>query len=614
MNKTYDGSTSATVITSDDRVDGDDLTLAHTAAFGDKNAGAGKAINVSGVSLSGADAANYVLASASGSASADITRKQLTISDITALDKTYDGNTNAVVNWGELSGLVGNDTISVTATGRFDTPNPGTGKTVTVSYTLASATGAAGNYSLASTTTTADINPAEYIQPPSTPSLPSPANPGAPLNPPPLISDGGNAGTTPGTPNAGGFGVPDVGSTSPGDSPDAGNGQGGTNNGGSTVGDPTAGDNADAAQGTPGTGGTAPGGSANTDNGQGGTNNGGSTAGDSPAGGTTDPSHDAPGAGGMAPGGSPNADAGQGGGIGGSAAGNTPADGTADTTQGMTGAGSTAPDRSVNAGSSNSQRGTDNGGSTAGNTPAGGNADATQGTPDAGSTAPDGSVNAGNTQRSTDNGGSTAGNAPAGGNTAPTQGTPGASGTAPGSSPNADNGTGQISLGLDGGSRDIQFISTGDTTTLVLTAKGAGGEGGENGGTADGANNIAPRSAAILLFTQSGDAIAPAGALTVVEQGQSLKASSASTEVASIPAVNQASMQFVTVDYRLPAGKEDRVTVGISPDGVLVVKVSPLTKAAMDDRSIVLLGIAIAKERLNQEVAGVKGVVIQVNE
>src|SRR5205085_852118 len=60
INKVYDQTTVATVTLSDDRVSGDILTTAYTsAAYLDKNVGIGKAVNVSGISISGTDAGNY---------------------------------------------------------------------------------------------------------------------------------------------------------------------------------------------------------------------------------------------------------------------------------------------------------------------------------------------------------------------------------------------------------------------------------------------------------------------------------------------------------------------------------------------------------------------------
>ena len=44
----------------DNRISGDVLTLASTSAsFADKNVGTGKTVSVTGISLSGTDAANY---------------------------------------------------------------------------------------------------------------------------------------------------------------------------------------------------------------------------------------------------------------------------------------------------------------------------------------------------------------------------------------------------------------------------------------------------------------------------------------------------------------------------------------------------------------------------
>jgi hypothetical protein len=65
VDKVYDGGTTATVNTTDNRVVGDLFTINRTAAFLDKNAGTGKTVNVTGASLSTADAGNYQLTSTS---------------------------------------------------------------------------------------------------------------------------------------------------------------------------------------------------------------------------------------------------------------------------------------------------------------------------------------------------------------------------------------------------------------------------------------------------------------------------------------------------------------------------------------------------------------------
>ncbi len=73
--------------------------------------------------------------------------------------KVYDGNTVASVTPGLLSGIVGGDTVGVSATGSFDTRNAGIGKTVSIGLVLTGAD--AGNYSLATPSLSArgDIAP-----------------------------------------------------------------------------------------------------------------------------------------------------------------------------------------------------------------------------------------------------------------------------------------------------------------------------------------------------------------------------------------------------------------------------------------------------------------------
>src|SRR5207245_836101 len=95
-NKVYDGTTDATVTLSDNRVAGDTLSASYTgASFADKNLGAAKTVSVSGIAISGTDAANYT-ANTTASTTADITVRTLTVS-ATGVNRVYDGTSNATV-------------------------------------------------------------------------------------------------------------------------------------------------------------------------------------------------------------------------------------------------------------------------------------------------------------------------------------------------------------------------------------------------------------------------------------------------------------------------------------------------------------------------------------
>jgi hypothetical protein len=76
VDKTYDGTTSASVTDStNDFIIGDDVAITESAAFADKNVGTGKSVAISSIALSGADATNYNLVSAtSTTTTANITR------------------------------------------------------------------------------------------------------------------------------------------------------------------------------------------------------------------------------------------------------------------------------------------------------------------------------------------------------------------------------------------------------------------------------------------------------------------------------------------------------------------------------------------------------------
>src|SRR5204862_2608384 len=96
VNRVYDGTTNATVTLSDNRVAGDALSSSYTgASFANKNAGTAKTVSVSGIAISGTDAANYT-ANTTATTTADITARSLTVS-ATGVNRVYDGTSNATV-------------------------------------------------------------------------------------------------------------------------------------------------------------------------------------------------------------------------------------------------------------------------------------------------------------------------------------------------------------------------------------------------------------------------------------------------------------------------------------------------------------------------------------
>ena len=155
VNKTYDGTTGAQVNFGDDRIQGDVLTVAGNAAFGNKKAGTGKAVHVTNVALSGDDAGNYVLNGNAGSTTADIAARTLNVS-FNGVNKTYDGTTGAQVIFGD--DRIQGDVLTVAANAAFGNKNAGAGKAVNISNVGVSGTDA-GNYVLSSNagSTTADI-------------------------------------------------------------------------------------------------------------------------------------------------------------------------------------------------------------------------------------------------------------------------------------------------------------------------------------------------------------------------------------------------------------------------------------------------------------------------
>ncbi|MBB4096838.1 YDG domain-containing protein [Sphingomonas kyeonggiensis] len=155
--KTYDGTTAATgTLTLGGVIGNDQVSANGSLAFDGKNAGTGRTVTASGITLSGADAGNYTV-NLSATALADILAKAITVT-LTANDRSYDGTTAATGTLG-LNGVVSGDAVSANSTGMaFDNKNAGTGRTVTASGISLSGADA-GNYVIASTMATdlADI-------------------------------------------------------------------------------------------------------------------------------------------------------------------------------------------------------------------------------------------------------------------------------------------------------------------------------------------------------------------------------------------------------------------------------------------------------------------------
>ena len=163
--KPYDGNTNASGLGfSDNRLGSDELYFSYTAAFADKNIGVDKPVNYAGITISGgADGNNYTLASAIGTAHADITAIALSLPGLTAEDKIYDRSTSATVSeYGTLAGVIGTENVTqvtTAAVANFASRNTGDHLVTVTGLSLGGPD--AGNYTIGAQTTaaTAAITP-----------------------------------------------------------------------------------------------------------------------------------------------------------------------------------------------------------------------------------------------------------------------------------------------------------------------------------------------------------------------------------------------------------------------------------------------------------------------
>ena len=167
--KVYDGKTTAEITEKgklNGKISGDDLSFtAGSAAYSDKNVGKNKTVEFTGFKLTGKDSANYTLAAQPTAVKADITAKEVTITDTAVKDsKVYDGDTTAeITENGKLNGKISGDDLSFTA-GNAAYSDKNVGENKTVEFTGFKLTGKdSANYTLKSqpTAVKADITAKE---------------------------------------------------------------------------------------------------------------------------------------------------------------------------------------------------------------------------------------------------------------------------------------------------------------------------------------------------------------------------------------------------------------------------------------------------------------------
>ncbi|MDR1824949.1 MAG: YDG domain-containing protein [Bifidobacteriaceae bacterium] len=174
VSKTYDGtrvaslqgSPSLTGVVKGETVG---LTGSPVATFDDKNVGSNKWVTYTGLSLTGDQAKNYRLDDSYTLFTGQITKRSVSVSGLSAENKTYDGTTSAtlVTANAEINGLFDQDRgqVSIAASAQaaqFRDANAGDGKSVDVS-SISLQGAASGNYRLVSNSAvlTGDIKPRE---------------------------------------------------------------------------------------------------------------------------------------------------------------------------------------------------------------------------------------------------------------------------------------------------------------------------------------------------------------------------------------------------------------------------------------------------------------------
>src|SRR5262249_60869058 len=126
----YDKTTSATLAscTLSGVINPDVVTCTGTAAFVSAGVGVSKTVNVTGLTLGGADAGNYVLSSTTATTTANVTAASVTAT-VTASNKTYDKTTSATLSGCTLTGVINPDVVTCTGTAAFATAGAAVSRT-----------------------------------------------------------------------------------------------------------------------------------------------------------------------------------------------------------------------------------------------------------------------------------------------------------------------------------------------------------------------------------------------------------------------------------------------------------------------------------------------------
>jgi hypothetical protein len=145
VDKPYDGTTTAVVsaVVFDGLVTGETLTsgidYSASAVFDSAAIGQDIPVTVTITLLATTKAGNYTLTANIADTQADITRKVLTITGVTATNRVYNGDASVVLSGGVLVGVESADIASISftlGTGSTSDPNAGSAKPVTTSITL----------------------------------------------------------------------------------------------------------------------------------------------------------------------------------------------------------------------------------------------------------------------------------------------------------------------------------------------------------------------------------------------------------------------------------------------------------------------------------------------
>jgi hypothetical protein len=146
-------------------------------------------------------------------------------------------------------------------------------------------------------------------------------------------------------------------------------------------------------------------------------------------------------------------------------------------------------------------------------------------------------------------------------------------------------------------SGDMAILMTGDQSQQI---------GGQAGSAISPANAIP-----IPMLSLSNGKFSVVNTLLLSKQGQWMGATLSNNVKTQAPSQDGSSLRTTSADYHSADGHNEKISISIGADGVLIIELPANMETNFDDRHVALLSIAVAKQNLGIKGDDIQGILIK---